>query len=144
MLTLSVCGLIADFTGIDYTVGPNHGFFFSVAHVTNPISGISSECSIFFIEDSFYTHQSFIAILYILYIIYMKYISICKSCMRQSSHPKTGNFIYLLQTGSNIPLLSLMPELVLSLSTWSFFLLHGPVSICTYLQTKCWELFLEA
>lgn len=116
MPTLSVCGLIADFTGIDYTsrTQPRIFFFFSVAHVTNPISGISSECSIFFIEDSFYTHQSFIAILYILYIIYMKYISICKSpaCL-EFSHPKTGNFVYHLQTGSNIPLLSLMPELVL-------------------------------
>ena len=43
-------------------------FLFSVAHVTKPISGISSECSTFFMEDSFYTHQSFIARLYIVYI----------------------------------------------------------------------------
>lgn len=75
--TLSVCGLISVFTGIDYNTSRTQPrIFFSVAHVTNPISGISSECSIFFIEDSFYTHQSFIARLYILYIIYIKYIYI--------------------------------------------------------------------
>lgn len=86
----TVCGSLSVFTGIKlcHLREPTTDLFCSVAHVTTPISGIFSECSIFFIEDSFYTHQSFIARLYILYIIYEIYISICKS-------PACLNFLIL-------------------------------------------------
>lgn len=123
-----------------------------MAHVTNPISGIFSECSIFFIEDSFYTHQSFIARLYILYIIYEIYISICKSpaCLNFLILKLETSFLIYKQVPTFLFLWSMMLELILSLLIWFaicfwlfFPLLHGSVfSFHLFMdRIQHWKLF---
>lgn len=117
-----------------------------MAHVTNPISGISSECSIFFIEDSFYTHQSFIARLYILYIIYIKYISICKS-------PACLSFLILkLETSfliyKQVPtfLSSFVSDARTNLITVNMVFLASQFNfnLCLFMdKIQCWKLFFK-
>lgn len=120
-----------------------------MAHVTNPISGISSECSIFFIEDSFYTHQSFIARLYILYIIYRyeiyisPYAKVLHASIFSSYNWKLHfSFTYRFQHSS-----SFVSDARTSLTTVNMVIfLASQFNFTLYLfmdRIQCWKLFLR-
>lgn len=67
------------------------------------------------------------------------------SCMPQFSHPKTGNFVYHLQTGSNIPLFVSDARTGFVAVNMVIFL-ASQFSFSLYLFTdriQCWKHFLK-